>query len=142
MRFLLMSVLAVLCTNIARASTDVELVDCRFTPEVKRELQLTSEQQPQVEKMIAELGSLTSKTMASRAKRDNLRKANAATQEIEAAQKELVALEQQCSERSHKLLKPILTEAQFEKILEMEAVHGHRISGQRGAEHSGNLRGC
>ena len=138
MRFLLTTVLVVLGANVARAATEVELVDCRFTPEVKRELQLTSEQQPKVEKVITELGPLTSKTMASRAKRDNLRKANAPAQEIEAAQKELVALERQCQERSHELLKPILTEVQFEKILEMEAVHGHRISGQQGAEHSGN----
>ena len=137
MRFLLMSVLAVLCTNIARAATEVELVDCHFTPEVKGELQLTAQQQPKVEKVIAEIGPMTSKTMAARVKRDNLRKANAPAQEIEAAQKELVALEGQCGERYHQLLKPILTEAQFKKIEEMEAVHGHGVSGQRGAEHSG-----
>jgi hypothetical protein len=136
MRFLLTGVLIALWVPVSKAATDVELVDCNFTPEVKRELRLTAEQQPKVEKVISEIGPMTSKTMAARVKRDNLRKSNAPAEEIEAAQKELIELERQCGERSHELLEPILTEAQFKKIEEMEAVHGHRISGQQGAEHS------
>jgi hypothetical protein len=138
MRFLLITVLFVLGASVARAATEVELVDCNFTSEVKRELQLTAEQQPKVEKVLTEIGPMASKTMAARAKRDNLRRANAPAQEIEAAQKELVTLERQCGERYHELLKPILTDAQFKKIEEMEAVHGHGVSGQRESGHSGN----
>ena len=136
MRFLLTGVVIVLCASAARAATEVELVDCNFKPEVKRELQLTAEQQPKVEKVLAEIDPMASKTMAARVKRDNLRKANAPAQEIDAAQKELIALERQCGERYHELLKPILTEAQYEKILEMEAVHGHGVSGQPDAGHA------
>ncbi len=136
MRFLLIGIVIVLCAIAAKAATEVELVDCNFTPEVKRELQLTAEQQLKVEKVITELGPMTSKTLAARAKRDSLRKAHAPAKEIEAAQKELIALEDQCGERSHELLKPILTEAQFQKIEEMEMVHGHSISGRGDAGHS------
>ena len=135
MRFVLSGVLIVLCASLSRAATEVELVDCNFTPEVKKELQLTAEQQPKVEKVLAEIGPMAKKTMAARAKRDGLRSSNAPADQVEAAQNELIELEHQCGERYHEMLKPILTDAQFEKIAEMEAVHGHKISGQGGGGH-------
>jgi len=110
--------------------TEVELADCQFTPEVRKELQLTSDQTPKLEKAIGTLGPLQKTIAGKREKREQLRKQGAPDAQIEAATKELIAAENECRDRSHTLLKPILTDSQFKKVLEMEETHHHKVSGQ------------
>jgi hypothetical protein len=105
----------------------VELADCRFTPEVQRELQLTSEQAPKVTKVFADLVPLRTKIEQSREKRDEIRKAGADGQQVDSLTKQLISLEDQCRDRSHQMLKPLLTDTQFRKLLEMEEVHHTRV---------------
>ena len=133
MRLLLVSAGCLLIAAMARAATNVELADCNLTPEVRKELQLTSEQAPKVTKVFADLASIRTQIGESRKKRDELRRTGAEEPQIEAQQKQLIALEDQCRDRSHQMLKPILTDAQFQKVLEMEEVHHTKVRERQAA---------
>ena len=82
-KFLLFALGCLLCASGAKAASDVELTDCRLTPEVKKELQLTAEQGPKVEKVFAELSLVRDQIEKSRAKREELRKAGATAEAID-----------------------------------------------------------
>ncbi|MBI3894904.1 MAG: hypothetical protein HY313_03135 [Acidobacteria bacterium] len=125
--FLFFALSCFLFASGAKAATDVELVDCRLTPEVKKELQLTAEQGPKVEKVFADLSSISDQIAQNRAKREELRKAGATAEAIDPVSKQIVAGERQCEERMHPALKAILTEAQYNKVAEMQAVHQKKI---------------
>ncbi|MBI4459546.1 MAG: hypothetical protein HY648_05760 [Acidobacteria bacterium] len=126
-KFLLFALGCLLCASGAKAASDVELTDCRLTPEVKKELQLTAEQGPKVEKVFADLSSIRDQIAQSRAKRDELRKAGATAEAIDPVSKQIISGENQCRERLHQMLQPILTEAQFNKVSEMEEVHNKKV---------------
>ena len=130
MRFLLLAVGCLVMSNLAIAATEVELVDCRFTLEVQKELKLTAAQQPKAAKVIADLDPLRLQIAASRKKRDDLRKAGAEAAKLDPAQKELVALEDKCRAQTHQLFKPILTDAQFQVLVEMEEMHHKNMQHQ------------
>lgn len=144
MKHLLMSAFAsILLASVAQAATTVELVDCRMTPEVKKELKLTADQDPKVEKAFADVASMRDEALANRKKRDELRAAKADPAVIEPYQKKLVEMEEKCTARLHELLKPILTDAQFKTIEEMEGNHHHQLRNkddkeQQGGGHAGH----
>lgn len=106
------------------------MADCRLTPEVKKELSLTSDQDRKVEKVFAALALFRGQNETSRKNRDDLRQTGVAAAEIEAQTKQLISLEDQCRDLSQQMLKSILTDAQFKKVLEMEEVH-HKIIRER-----------
>jgi len=133
MRWFLFALSCLLVPTVLGAATDVEMADCNLTPEVRKELQLTSKQGPKVTKVFADLAAIRKQIEESRKKRDEMRQAGAEGQKIEAQTKQLIALEDQCRDRSHQLLKPILTDEQFKKVLEMEAVHQKKIRERQAA---------
>lgn len=117
----------------ASAATEVEMEACHYTPEVKRELQLTAAQEPRVEKIYSELAPRLQQIQNAMKEREQLRQQGANPEEIEKATEKIIALENQCRERGHELLQPVLTDAQYQLILEMEEVHRRKVRERRSA---------
>ena len=117
----------------SQAATKVEMEACHYTPEVKGELRLTSGQEPRVEQVYSDLAPMLRQIQDAMKAREELRRDGASAQEIQKATEKIIALENQCRERGHELLKPILSDAQYELILEMEEVHRKKVRERREA---------
>jgi hypothetical protein len=131
-------ILSVLMLSVAAplgAATDVEMEACHYTAEVKRELQITTEQEPQVEKIYSDLAPMLRQIQNAMAEREQLRRQEAGEEGIEEATRKIIALENKCRNRGHELLRPILTEEQFQLILEMEEVHRRKARAARQPTH-------
>jgi len=114
-------------------AAEVEMEACRYTPEVKKELNLSAAQEPQVAKVYADLASSLKQIQEAMKDREQKSNAGASPEAMEEATKQVIALENQCREKGHHLLKPILTEAQNKRILEMEDVHRRKALERRTA---------
>ena len=114
----------------ARAA-EVEMHACHYTAEVKEELKLTPEQEPQVEKVYSDLAPRLRQIQEAMQQRDRMRQEGASQEAIQQQTQKVIALENQCRERGHELLQPILTSEQYQKILEMEEVHRRRVRARR-----------
>lgn len=123
----LVSLALLLLTGAAGAATEVEMEACKLTPEVKKELKLTAVQEPKVKKVFSDLAPMLEQIEKAMQKRQELRQSKAAAASIEETTKNVIALENQCRERLHVLLKPVLTDAQSNTVLEMEEVHRKKV---------------
>lgn len=124
---LLLLVPLVLFVAAGGAATEVEMRACRLTPEVKKELNLTPAQEPRVEKVFSEVAPMLRQIEQAMRRRQELDRAKAEAAAMEEARKNVIALENQCRDRLHTLLKPVLTEEQYKRILEMEDVHRKKM---------------
>ena len=119
-----------LAASPARAA-EVEMHACHYTPEVKQELKLTPEQEPQVEKVYSDLAPRLRQIQEAMQQRDRMRQEGTDPEAIQQQTQKVIALENECRERGHELLQPILTSEQYQKILEMEEVHRRRVRARR-----------
>ena len=105
------------------AATGVEMEACRLTPEAKKELKLTATQEPKVNKVFSELAPVRGQIDKAIKEVGELRRTGTDEATLANHRKDLIALETRCRDRLHQLLKPILTDEQYEKVLEMEETH-------------------
>jgi hypothetical protein len=117
--------------GLAVAATHLEMEACRYTPEVKKELKLTPLQEPRVDKVYADLAPMLQKIQEAMQEREQMGKNQAGQEEIAKQTQKIVALENQCRERGHELLQPILDDGQYKLILEMEEVHRQKVRERR-----------
>ncbi|MBI4465002.1 MAG: hypothetical protein HY647_09885 [Acidobacteria bacterium] len=117
--------------SLAAAATEVEMEACHYTPEVKKELKLTAAQEPKVEKVYSDLAPMLKQIQEAMQQRDQLRKSGADEASIERQTLKVIALENQCRDKGHVLLQPILNDEQYKLILEMEEVHRRKAREQR-----------
>lgn len=120
--------------------TEVEMEACHLSAEAKKELKLAATQEPRVAKVYSEMEPMQQQLDTAREKRDKLRQTGADAEAIEKLSKEIIGLERQCRERSHPLLKSILTEEQFSKVLEMEENHQKKVRARQQARAFSGMR--
>ena len=115
----------------ARAAEPVDIEACKLTPEPRKELKLTTAQEPQVDQVYSQLAPMQQQLDKAREKRQELRESGGDAEAIEKLTNQIIALENQCREQRNPLLKPILTEEQFARVLEMEALHRKRAQARQ-----------
>lgn len=103
---------------------------CEYTPEVKKELKLTPSQEPKLEKVFSDLAPRRKRIHETLQQRDQMIRDGATQEKIRIQTRKLVALEVECRQRSHELLRPVLSDQQFGRMLEMEELHRRRVTGQ------------
>ena len=132
-QFWILSCTLLASASLAAAATEVEMEACQYTPEVKKELKLMAAQEPKVEKVYSDLAPMLQQIQEAMQQREQLRKSGAEESSIEKQTQKVIALENQCREKGHELLKPILNDAQYKLILEMEEVHRKKMQERRTA---------
>ena len=130
MRVYFFALVLSLAASTAVAAAEVEMEACEYTPEVKKELKLTSSQEPKLEKVFSDLAPLRKRIDESMQQRDQMVKNGASREEVSIQTRKTIALEIACRQRGHELLRPILNNEQFDLVLEMEEVHRRRVTGQ------------
>ncbi len=132
-RYLRFSLLLFSSAGMMARAAEVEMEACHMTPEVKKEMNLTAAQEPKVTKVFAELAPMLEQIEKAKEKRAELRKTGGDSATIDRTTKDLIALENQCRDRLHQLLKPILADSQYAKVLEMEEVHRKKVRERQAA---------
>ena len=119
----LSAILVASLNTVIWAATHVQMEACKLTPDVKKELNLTPQQEPKVNNVFSDVAPKRQQIEKSMQERQNLVKSGADEATLDTHTKKLIKLENQCREDSHRLLKPILTGDQYSKLLEMEEAH-------------------